>query len=471
MPGPAITLLSLFQAAAAPVDMDPLHPPTLAGTQNGHPVYQFSPRAVWETLPAVVLRLEEGAAPPAGAEHLGGPFWRIAAVDPVGTALALHGAPGVARVFPDVVLPIRRMEELSFDDPSYGGQWYLEDLGAELLFAISLGDPSVKVAVIDSGIDIAHVDLVDAVDAPYDALDDDEDPSPNVDEYCYGDDSGICDEHGTAVSGIIGARANNGAGIVGLCPECRVVPIKMLGELDGGIGATIRAFEHAIAEDAAVINNSWGYVEQTAAPALIADVIERARTEPRDGKGALVVFAAGNDDRELADDEMTALPGVLCVSATDSYGRWTNYTNYGASVDIAAPSATVTIAPEDEITTTFGGTSAAAPVASGVAGWVVSQFPELTADELHDLMIEASVQSVTITPDEDGHHDYFGYGELDAEELLAELYPADTGDTGAEDTGEEPKGGCACAATRPGGGAAALLLTTLALAIRRRRAR
>ncbi len=464
---PAIALFRLLSlpAAAAPVELDPLSPPLLLGERDGRPLYRFAPGADWTTLPAVVVSVEEGAAPPAGATPLGGPFWRVEAADPVMRALALQAEPGVRRAFPDVVVPMRRTDEVSFDDPSYGGQWYLEDLGAELLFAISLGDPSVKVAVIDSGIDISHVDLADAVDAPYDAHDDDEDPSPDAGEYCYDGATDICDEHGTAVSGIVGARANNGAAIVGLCPECRVVPIKMLGEPDRGISVTIAAFEHAIAEDVAVINNSWGYVEPTTAPALIAEVIERARTEPRGGLGALVVFAAGNDDRALQDDELTGLPGVLCVSATDSYGRWTNYTNYGDSVDIAAPSATVSIAPEDEITITFGGTSAAAPVASGVAGWVLSQEPTLSADEVHDLLIAAAVQSYTITPDEDGHHDYFGYGELNAERLLAVMYPADTGETGGS-TPEKP-GGCACATG--GGMRAGALVWIAALALWRRR--
>ena len=453
-------------AQAAPLDLDPRSPPALLGQRDGLPVYRYGPHAEWRTLPAVVITLDEGATPPAGATHLGGPSWRLPDADPVGRALALRESPGVKRAFPDVVIPMERRDAPTFDDPSYGGQWYIESMHADELFAISLGDPSVNVAVIDSGIDIAHEDLVDAVDDPYDAHDDDDDPSPDPGEYCTdGSTTDICDEHGTATSGIVGARANNGLDIVGLCPECRLIPIKMLGEPDRGISVTVAAFEHAIEDDAAVINNSWGYVDPTPTPALLADVIERARTEPRDGKGALVVFAAGNDDRELDDDEMTSLPGVLCVSAADSYGRWTNYTNYGDAIDIAAPSATVTIAPGDEVITTFGGTSAAAPVASGVAGWVISQFPDMTADELHDTLIAGSVMPVTVTPDADGHHAYFGYGELDAEQLLTVLYPDE--DSGG-DTGAKP-GGCACAATRAPQGTIAWLAFTLALLTRRRR--
>lgn len=449
----------IFAAAAQPVRLDLHHPPTPAGTRDGRPVYTFGPNATWPVQPAVVLSLDPGQTPPPGAVALGGPFWRITAADPVGAALS-YTAQGW-RAFPDVILPVAPRGD--FDDPSYGGQWYLESIEADLLFERSMGDPSVRVAVIDSGIDIAHTDLKDAVDGAYDALDDDDDPSPNPGEYCSGlGGDEICDTHGTSVSGIVAARANNGAGIVGLCPACTLVPIRMLGEDDGGLGASIRAFEHAIAEDVAVINNSWGYTEPTTAPAMLAEAVHRAATEPRGGQGALVIFAAGNDDRELGTDEIEALDDVLCVSAIDSYGRWTNYTNYGAPVDLAAYSATVTIAPGDAVTTTFGGTSAAAPVASGVAGWAASVAPDLSAPELAELLIAASVQSPMVTPDEDGHHDYFGYGILDGEALITALYGEDSG------AAPDKRRACACATSRA---PSALAWICGALALSRRRSR
>lgn len=459
--------LLLASAALAGVRLDPNAPPVLV--QDGpRPVWRYAEGAEWATLPAVVLKLAPGAAPPAGARALGGPYWRLPAPAPVSTALAALGQPGVLDAFPDVVLPKVRAE-VDFDDPEYGGQWYLERIEATLLFERSMGDPELRVAVIDSAIDISHVDLADAVLEPYDALDDDDDPSPNPGEYCSDGSDDICDEHGTAVSGVMVARADNGAGIVGLCPTCTLVPIKMLGEEDGGMSVTIAAFEHAIEQDVAVINNSWGYVRPTTVPTLLQEAIERASTEPRDGLGALVVFAAGNDDRELEDDEVEALPEVLCVSAVDSYGYPTAYTNYGASVDVAAPSATVTIAPDDEVTDTFGGTSAAAPVVSGLAAWAAAYDPALSAAELHALLIDAAVQSPLITPDEDGHHDVYGYGVVSARQLLVAMGEIeDTGalDTGFSDTGEAKGRACGCATSGRSGWWAPLLGLLL---LRRRR--
>ncbi len=401
-------------------------------------VYLFpEPRPhVLRVLPAIVVVLEPGVAPPVEllrrAEPLGGPSYRLPSLDPVAEARAWASRPAVRAADPDVVLPRRRQ---AFDDPEHGGQWYLEDLGMQALYDVSLGDPATRAAVLDSGIDIAHPDLASAVLAPYDAVDEDDDPSPNDGEFCPFGEVGICDEHGTAVAGIVGARANNGVGIVGLCPECTLVPIKLLGESEGALSSDVRSFEHAIAQDVAVINNSWGFIDSIPVPDSLADVIHRAATETRGGKGALVVFAAGNDDREVLDDELQALPDVLCVSAVDSYGNYTAYTNRGATVDVAAPSATVTIAPEGGMTTTFGGTSAAAPVVSGLAAWVLSVAPDLTAAELRELLVSTAVQSPLVTPDENGHHDVFGYGIVSPAAILEHLFPGGGQDAGPADAG------------------------------------
>ncbi len=449
-------ILSTFAApVAAPrgLSLDPARPPVRVAEADGLPVYRFLPGVEWQVLPAVVLRSAVMPAPE--ARWLGGPYWRVASSDPVGDALAWRAEGYLA--FPDVILP---KEVREFDDPGYGGQWYLEKLEMSTLYASSLGNSEVRVAVLDSGIDIAHPDLASAYVDPYDAWSDDTDPSPNPGEYCGAPSGEICDGHGTAVAGIVLARANNAEGVVGLCPQCTLVPIKMLGEGMGrGVSVDVAAFEHAIAADVAVINNSWGFIDPTPVPDLLADVIHRAATEPRAGLGALVVFAAGNDDRELGNDEMVALPDVLCVSASDSYGRPTNYTNYGDSVAIAAPSATVSIAPGGAMTTTFGGTSAAAPVASGLAGWAFSVQPDLSAAELRQLLIDTAIPSPLVVPDENGHDPYYGYGELSAVALWEHFFLV-------EDSGKEEPQACGCSQ----GAAPGLLAVAAAmLAVGRRR--
>lgn len=461
-PSPAIALLFVTSSWAG-MQLDPGSPPVHAGGTT----YVFGDTPL-DVLPGVVVHTLPGTPPPAGARSLGGRSWLVDAVDPdaaIALALSLDARPGWT-VFPDVRLP-RAGASVAFDDPQYGGQWYLETLGMDALYGRSLGDPSSRVAVLDSGIDIAHPDLAAAVDLPYDAFSDDDDPSPDPGEYCPGGGTAICDDHGTAVSGVVAARADNGEGIVGLCPECTLIPVKLLGESQtGSLSENIRAFEHAIAADVGVINNSWGFTSSIPVPEPLAEVIARAHEEPRGGLGALVVFAAGNDNREIDDDEMQAMPEVLCVTATDAYGRYTNYTNSGASVDIAAPSATVTLAAGGGTTTTFGGTSAAAPVVSGLAGWALSIRPDLSAAELQEILIATAVPSPLVTHDEDGHHPVYGYGQIDPAALWAALEPADPG--AGEDTpvSDEPKGGCA---VTPAGALPTLGLVGVVVACTRRR--
>jgi hypothetical protein len=433
--------MPLFTAAAlaaVPVVVPPA--PLVLGVRDGLEVVLFpEPRPhVLPVLPAVVIVLRPGAPVPAElaarAERLGRDAWRLPAPHAVDAAAVWAAHPDVLAADPDALYPRRRSD---FDDPHHGGQWYLEKLKMDPLFAVSLGSPDVRVAVIDSATEIAHPDLAPGVDAPLDVVDDDGDPSPVPGEFCPRDVVDLCDSHGTGVAGIIGARANNGLGIVGLCPECTLVPIRLITEGLTPVSADIRAFEHAIAQDAAVINNSWGFNEATPAPRSLAAVIHRAATEPRGGLGAVVVFAAGNDDRDLLDDEITALEDVLCVSAADSYGRPTAYTNRGPSVDVCAPSATVTLAPHGGVQETFGGTSAAAPVVSGLAAWVLSVAPELSAAEVRALLIETAAQSPLITPDEGGHHPVYGYGIVSPTALLARLVPPEP-DAGPPDAGFAP---------------------------------
>ena len=422
--------------------------------------YAFSGVAL-DVLPGVLLRADGDAAVPAGARPLGGPSWLLAVEDAdaaVALALQLDRRPGLT-AFPDVRLERRRASD---GDPLREGQWYLDHLDIAPLHAVSMGSAEVRVAVIDSGIDVDHPDLSAAVWMPYDAHGDDDDPSPDPGEYCFDGRDDICDEHGTAVAGVMVARADNGVGMVGLCPACTLVPIKLLGDGAGAASADIAAFEHAIAQDVGVINNSWGYTRPVAVPGVLADVIERAAVEPRGGRGALVVFAAGNDDREVEPDELQALDTVLCVTATDSYGRYTNYTNYGEPVDIAAPSATVSIAPDNGSTTTFGGTSAAAPVVSGLAGWALSLRPELTADALREVLLDTARPSPLVTHDERGHHPYYGYGEVDPAALLSALQAP------AEPVAGEAAGGCSSAG-RLGASGVGLVLGLGLVAGRRRR--
>jgi serine protease len=422
---------------------------------------QFPDREeVWRAKNAAVISLKPGAPVPEELRATGralGTLQRHWLVEPHegqdGLSLAVQWArhPDVDAALPDLVLD---KVPASFDDPGHGGQWYYENLEMAALHERSLGDPSVRIAVIDSGIDITHPDLAASVVAPLDLVDGDEDPTPQPGDECNDGETGLCDTHGTSVSGITNAIANNGVGIVGFCPNCSLVPIRLLGG-DTSLAEDILAFEHAYEQDVAVVNNSWGYAQHIPAPAGLAEVIGRVTLENRGGLGAVVVFAAGNEDRRVEPDEMTALPSVLCISATDTYDLPTAYTNSGRPVDIAAPSATVTITPNNGMTEIFGGTSASAPVVSGFVGWLLSNYPDLSTAEVEELLTDTAYKIPIVTFNENGHHEVYGHGLLDPMAVVARL------DAPPEPVEEVPEGcGCDSRASSPAlwGGVGALLV-------------
>jgi serine protease len=455
-------------ASAGILTIRPDAPPVAFRSEDGRLYLRFPDLSEpIRTDEAVLVTLRAGARAPDELRRTGRPLgasarhWVVpAGGDVVAEALRWAADAAVLDAIPDVWLEKRTA---AFDDPDYGAQWYLDTLGMEALYAETLGDAAIRVAVLDSGIDIAHPDLAAGLLAPLDVVDGDDDPSPVPGEDCpAGDETSICDNHGTSVSGIVGARANNGTNIVGMCPECSLIPIRMIG---GPASNDVEAFEHALDNGAAVLNNSWGYASAIPTPVALAEVIARVAAEGNGGQGSVIVFAAGNDDRKLDRDELTNEPGVFCVSATDRYHLPTAYTNRGAAVDVAAPSATVTLAPGGGLYTTFGGTSAAAPVVAGLAGWLLSYDPSLTATEATDLIVATATKNPTVTFDEDGHHEIYGYGEIDPPAMLARLR-GDGLDSAADARG--PKG-CGCASA-PGPALAPLAGLALGLLARRRRA-
>ena len=180
----------------------------------------------------------------------------------------------------------------------------------------------------------------------------------------------------------------------------------------------------------------------------LREVIVRASNEGRGGLGAVVVFAAGNEDRVILDDELAAIPEVLAVTAMDRYDNPVPYTNTGASVDIAAPSATVSTTIEGGYTQQFGGTSAAAPVVSGIAGLILSMKPELTGAEVRQLLIDSAKKDGRVTFDENGHHNTYGFGLLSPEGIVNIWYPPEQEPEPEPEPSPEPEqpaseeGGC-----------------------------
>lgn len=346
------------------------------------------------------------------------------------------------------------------DDPKYGAQFFLDDIGIEGAWALSIGDPGVVVAVVDNGCDTQHPDLIGKLDPGHDVVDDDDDPTFFPNEQS--------NEHGTACTGLIAAVTDNNLDVAGVCPLCRATCTRLLpgASEDVPLDADVRAFGFALEDDVDVVSNSWGFVDAIPVPGVLADAIEEVATEGRGGRGAVVVFAAGNDSRAIGDDELLAVEGVIGVGAVNNLGELTQFSNTGRSVDVVAPTGSVStdISGADgdddgDVTVRFGGTSSACPLVAGVAALLISVEPELTREDVEGLLEDSAKQSALADPGADGHDDEYGFGLVQPEAALRLL----------DDPPPNIKGGAGCDCGDDKEGEAALGLGALALLRRRRR--
>lgn len=345
------------------------------------------------------------------------------------------------------------------DDPLYGDQFFLLDIGIEDAWAISTGSADVTIVVADNGCDLAHPDLVEKLDPGIDPIEDDDDPT-------WKEGQGA--EHGTACAGLAAASTDNGVGIAGACPDCRLRCARLLpaaGE-QVTVASDVLTFEFALEVDADVVSNSWGFVDAIPVPAPLRDAIIDVQQNGRGGRGAVVVFAAGNDGRIVYDDELLAVEGVLGVGAVSNIGELTQYSNGGRSLDVVAPIGAV--APDisgsagsesGDYVSDFSGTSSACPIVAGLAGLMIADDPELTADDINEALMATAKQSLLADPDDEGHDAYFGYGLVQPAAALAFYDPPPPDEPPAE-----PCGSCAHAPLQ----GATLLMALGALAGRRR---
>jgi subtilisin family serine protease len=253
---------------------------------------------------------------------------------------------------------------------------------------------AVTVAVVDTGVNSVG-DLAGKVLPGYDFHNDDSSPS---------DDEG----HGTQAASLIAATPNNNAGMAGVCAQCKILPVKVLGRTGLGYHSDIaQGIIYAAQKGAKIINLSLG---GTATSAVLQDAVAYAN-----GKGALVVAAAGNEDTDTRSYP-AAYADVLAVGATDTRtggaGKvW--FSNFGSWVDVAAPGITAAMKYNGvycwdsrescwitEYHPTTGelvyddyavqGTSFSAPLVSGVAALVASQHPTYSGGSLRHAIISSA---------------------------------------------------------------------------------
>ena len=344
-------------------------------------------------------------------------------------------------------------------DPLLERQWHLFNTGQSGgVPGMDIGLQGVKetgrgvlMAFVDGAVQLNHPDLVAnvfAINGRLPALDPSPPPAPP--NATYNPNAGQWDDaHGTAVVGIAVASANNSLGGRGVAPETKFVAYN--GVVTGLVASNLRS---AIDLGADIVNNSWGSLDsssgqfsyQSSDPAW-REAMTAALGQGRQGRGTVVVFAAGNGglNEDSNRDGYVNHPGVLAVGAVDHRGRPSSYAEPGANVLISAPSMSLLrrtdagadiwttdiagprglaagVLPENADYAPFaGGSSASAPMVSGVVALMLEANPSLNWRDVRWLLAR-SARPANLSPEQaepsvmnaQGFHPRVGFGRVHA---------------------------------------------------------
>ncbi|MBW6496908.1 MAG: S8 family peptidase [Bacteroidales bacterium] len=308
------------------------------------------------------------------------------------------------------------------NDPMIPQQYNLQRIQAFDAWEISRGDTSVVIAIVDTGNDRFHPDLIDAIAYNYnDTINgEDSDNDGFVDNF-YGWDLGENNNdpqfnysgHGVHVAGIAAASANNGTGIAGVGFHSRYMTVKVDDEF-GRLTMSYEGIVYAADRGAKVINCSWG--STTGAGQFGRDIVDYA-TFNRD---ALVVAAAGNDNN-LVPFYPATYERALSVAATNSSDlKWSGST-YNVFVDLAAPGATILSTFVNATYLNSSGTSMAAPAVAGAAAILRHHFPEYSARQIA-AQLKVTTDNIDTLAGNETYAGYLGTGRLNMYRALTETH-------------------------------------------------
>lgn len=324
---------------------------------------------------------------------------------------------GVERVEADAIAHITAKAPVPAPVPTQPLQavpWGVSRIDAPKAWATSRGT-NAKVAVLDTGIDKTHPDLVANIAGGVNYVETGRGSRRALDPTAWNDDNG----HGTHVSGTI-AASDNTIGVVGVAPEAKLYGVKVLDSAGSGYTSDIiSGIEWSVANGAQVISMSLSVPTDVQA---LHNAVDAA-----DASGVIVVAAAGNTGDSNAATNNVGYPAgyssVVAVAATDSSDRIASFSSDGPRVEIAAPGVNVYSATRGGGYAYMNGTSMAAPHVSGVVADTLSAPVPVAADLNQDgVWSRGEIRSyLQLTADElgnPGRDVFFGYGLVDTEEVV-----------------------------------------------------
>ena len=369
--------------------------------------------------------------------------------NPLKVAQFLEKISLVKLVEPDIDTPL---DEYAFQAPTdnlLAHQWHLRNTGrivdsnyptkwgadAKVVDAWArmgnMGSSDIVIAVVDNGFDLSHPDLSGKVHKPYDFW--------TRSSRLYTGDPRFA--HGTPCASLALA-ASNGAGMVGVAPNARFMPVS---GTSFSWRATEDIFDYCMKNGADIISCSWGTIDPAhSLNSLKEQAITRAAKQGRNGKGCIILFAVGNDDKDYVS-YYAAHPDVIAVAACTSKDQHARYSNRGRQVTVCAPSngdwpLIAARAWWDQGDPRmhgisrfwadgrargdrymhFGGTSGATPIVAGICGLMLSVNPDLTAREVKQILKETADKIGSPRDYIDGHSVLYGYGRVNADKAVAE---------------------------------------------------
>jgi thermitase len=312
-------------------------------------------------------------------------------------------------------------------DPLFSKQWGMIDNGLENALKIN-GGQKIIVAVIDTGVDYTHEDLLpnmwrNTKEIPDNGIDDDNNgfiddivgwdflkndnkpydlASTDLADLFNGGNPG----HGTHCAGNVAARGNNGKGISGVNPNAQIMALRFIGDEGGSTTGAIGAIRYAVDNGAKVLSNSWGSEGEDPKEAADNLALQEAIQYAMDKNVLFIAAAANSGNDNDGDPKKTAFPAsyphdnIISVAAIDSNNALASFSNYGAkSVDIGAPgvkifSTTVGNHYSDTVIELMGanwdGTSMACPHVAGAAALYWSAHPEKNWKQVKDAILTSA---------------------------------------------------------------------------------